>query len=415
MSRSVSARAAGKLMLVGEWAVLEPGTPCVVLAVDRYCRAEAVACGLCADADVTLELDAAVVGVPEVCLTRTARADHSLTFVPAPEVLPGTLRKSDTAACAVEAALRFALERGVQPLLPLRVRVASGISTVGGVAGCQCKPGLGSSAAVSVAVVAAVLSLHCCTCGAQEALACDHAGTCVVTPMLVYKLAVIAQQWQWQKGGPIPSSGFDIAAAAYAHTLLYQRYDMRWMAAQLDALSGPGVLTALTQQNWPGFVATPLPRPQSLHVAVCFSGESASSSDLVGRVNAFRATAEGGAAFREFATRTRAVVERVVAAMTACDAAAVCALLREADALLRGLAAASGAPLLTPALRALADGAAACGAAGKWSGAGGGDCGIAAYCEGNPAAAEQLRRLLDAHWASLGLFPLSDLNIRWHS
>jgi phosphomevalonate kinase len=141
-------------------------------------------------------------------------------------------------------------------------------------------------------------------------------------------------------------SGIDVAAAVHGGVL---RYTLAPPLVRIDAVT----------------------LPVGLVLRVFFSGQSARTSDLVGRVAALRARDEGAHA-RAFAP--------LLAAAHAC--AAPCTLqafVAEAagfERALRALADAAAAPIVPPAFRTLADIASASGAAFLPAGAGGGDVGV---------------------------------------
>ena len=145
---------------------------------------------------------------------------------------------------------------------------------------------------------------------------------------------------------------------------------------------------------------TPLGVPVGTHLLAAWTGESASTPELVEKYSQAR---NGYAAKRAtFVEASRASVNDFVAglAQRSLSLAAVAAN----GALLEQLATDLSLPLFTPRLRQLVEIARAHGAAAKISGAGGGDCGIAFARDA--AGAQDLR----AAWQAADLAPL-DLKI----
>lgn len=300
----IAASAPGKLVLLGEYAVLE-GAPALVLAVDR--RARATLTPIAGDewefASPTfgrtayLRIDAAG---PEWCAAPPAELAWLATLL-ARTPLPGNL-----AACRVE------LDTGTFQLDH---------------AGQRIKLGLGSSAALAVALQAA---LHA------------HAG--LPAPTLD---ACIDVHRAIQRGR---GSGIDIAASLEGGLLRFQLADDH--AAR----------------------ATPVSLPDTLHWRCVFSGRAVSTSAMLAKVAAWRARRPTDHARRMYELAT--IAARGIAALTTSDATAFLSCLRDYSHALARLGEASGADIASEPHRALAAIAADCGVVYKSCGAGGGDVGI---------------------------------------
>ncbi|MFS8066589.1 MAG: hypothetical protein ACMG6S_09490 [Byssovorax sp.] len=284
------ARAPGKIVLSGAYAVLE-GAPSIVAAVDR-----------------------AVV------------ADASL------------------AAPLVTDEVRAAIEAGVIERAPwfdasaLRTSLPDGTSR---------KLGLGSSAAIVVASIAAA---------SGERLPRAPSGSLADA---VFPAAYAAHR-RAQPGG----SGIDVAASAYG-----------------------GVITATIREG--GLDVAPHRLPEGTVVEVFASPVSASTGDLIRKVRAFAAADE--ARYRRLLDAAARGSEAAKAATT--TTAMVAAIVAQLDALAE-LGDLSGAGIVTPEAAALRPEAAAEGATFGPSGAGGGD--IAVYI-GRSRSSERLRNLAQTH------------------
>ncbi len=321
MTRTVLARAPGKLFVVGEYAVLD-GCPAVVAAVDRF---------------VSVQVRRGAIG--------------TVTLIAPGFATPLTFRaaeppRGDDRFGFVLAAYRSAVEQ--VPALRddgVEIEVRSDLAASDGT-----KTGLGSSAAVAVATVAALFA----AAGADPE----------------DRHQVFATAWhahRAEQGGL--GSGADVAAAVFGGLVLFQ--------GQAEALP----------------VVAPLAVPPATALLAAWTGQAASTVDLV------RAYANHGARGREvrqrFLARGRECVERFVAALRR-GALDLDALNAYGDAL-DALGADLEQPLMTPALSRLVAAARACGAGAKLSGAGSGDCGIALTSDADVA-----RRVREA-WRAAGL------------
>jgi len=331
MSEPLVIRAPGKLFLLGEYAVLD-GCPAVVAAVDRHVEVRLRRTG--SRSPIRIE-------APGV----NARAEFAADAVPAAR---GPLAFALSAFRSASEHLAGSLTSG------LDVAIASSLADVSGT-----KTGLGSSAAVSVAMVAALFA----TAGRnlRDIAVRDQ----------IFTLA-LAAHWAAQTG---VGSGADVAASCYGGVVSFE----------LKA-DGPQV--------------RPLILPADVRLLVGWTGTPASTSSLVQRYLAAR---NGAASKRTaFVQESRASVSMFVQALERGTVSRVA--LDSNGAAIDQLGVALGLPLVTPRLQTLVALARQHGAAAKSSGAGGGDCGIALTQEQDAAA-----RICSA-WREAGIVPL-DLQI----
>ncbi|MEV0546012.1 phosphomevalonate kinase [Nocardia salmonicida] len=346
-----SCRAPGKLFIAGEYAVVEPGHLAVLTAVDRY--ATATVTGVDSDQDITLysDLDG---GIALSCRR------HGDELIPTPDaVVPEQFSYVFAAASVVH---RLLVERAI-PVSSFHLSVTADLGDADGR-----KFGLGSSAAVTVATVAAL--------GQHFALGLDA--------MDRYRLAMLATIAVNPR-----ASGGDIAVSTWGGWLAYRSPDRAQVAA---SLARDGVEATL-RAPWPGLSVRPLPTPTELTLQVGWTGNPASTPALVAGLDGDRTA---------FRSHSNECVERLVAAIEADDSQAVRLEIDSARTLLVDLDAMSGLGIMTPRLHALCDAGAAVGAAAKPSGAGGGDCGIALIERTRPAAIAELT----GRWITAGIRPL---------
>lgn len=299
----IVASAPGKLVLLGEYAVLE-GAPALVLAVDRRVR-----------------------------VTLTPGADAAWTIASPTLALEARLTLRDGRATwehasAAELAWVGALFAGFAPanrIAPCRIELASDALYLED-AGARAKLGLGSSAALTVALLGAL-----------------HAAAGLPPPTL--DEAIRAHRATQHGRG----SGIDAAASLLGGLLRFQLDD-----------------------DTPRVAAAAL--PDHLHWCCAYSGRPASTAALLAQAAAWRARAPADFArhMRELAT----ISSRGIDAVAANDAHAFTLQLHGYAQALARFGESAGMDIASRAHRALGALAAACGCVYKSCGAGGGDVGI---------------------------------------
>ncbi|MGW5107861.1 phosphomevalonate kinase [Nocardia sp. NPDC004123] len=352
----------GKLYIVGEYAVLEPGSAAVLVGIDRYVRVRVT------------PVSSVGPGLRTITTSRTPgrRAEFvcretGFDRVPANSADAAGLSHVLAALAIVD---RYAAGSGRQPVgFTLEIDSQLDDSATGR------KYGLGSSGAVTVAVVRAVARVY--------GLPLD--------PDTETKLALLSVF-----SVDPHCSGGDVAASAHGGWVYYRTPDR---AALTAALARPGTeLGALIRQPWKHLTVRSLPPPRELSLEVGWVGRPADSSVLVAAMK--QAVRHHGSAYRQFVTASGQCVEQFAAACRSGDDRAAELALSTAGRLLRELAAVSGAAIESPELSRLRSLAEELGAAAKSSGAGGGDCGIALI---DPARAPALRQ----RWRAAGIEPLN--------
>ena len=307
--------APGKVMLAGEYAVLE-GTDAVVMAVDRRVVARA--------------LPAAASSGPFLKAVRDIVTAHA-------------------GAASAEALAAAHLFVDSQSL-----RTPEGT-----------KLGLGSSAAVTVAA---------CACALAHGPALDPSGA--LAPTLVHRLAHAAHgAAQAHRGAR--GSGADIAAAVHGGIIAVRmRPDPEELPVVRPLSPGGGAAPAAGDGNLGG-----------AHLVFLWTGSSASTTDLVARVQAWRHAHPAA-----YDQATRAIADAAAALIASlrpgAGAEEVVAALDQGGRAVAGLSRAAGVEIETPIHREIATLARACGrGAAKPTGAGGGDIAIAAFATAEQAEA----------------------------
>ncbi|MDN4607608.1 phosphomevalonate kinase [Sporosarcina highlanderae] len=350
-------RVPGKLFIAGEYAVLEPDGQCIVVAVDRYVFAEV-------RRSEENRIDLPQLGYSDI--TWTAEESKLFFNVTGP--------KLSFIQNTVEVCHQYISELGVTPV-PFNLSITSELDDPSGK-----KYGLGSSAAVVVAVVTAILNSHK-EVGIQP------------TKELIFKLAAIAH-FKTQGNG----SCADIAASTYGGWLLYSPFYGGWLNERVQANVNA---YALVHEPWPGLIISSIVPPKDIRLYIGWTGSEMRTAGMIQRVQDFKDKNPVG--YKDFIDSSRAAVSSLVKSFTEGNTnLALQSLSMNREALLQ-LSDQSDANIETPKLKQLIEIADKYGA-GKTSGAGGGDCGIAFIQKGQDA--ESLKN----DWKKVFIEPL-DLKV----
>ncbi|MET3558131.1 phosphomevalonate kinase [Streptococcus rupicaprae] len=340
----------GKLYLAGEYAVVD-GALAIIAAVDQYLQ-------------VTVE--ASQTGQ----LHSDQRDDLELTWHRQGQWL---VVDQDHPYALVQAAMQVAEDYlsalGETPRTYYRLAIKSELDDTNS----GQKYGLGSSGAVTVAVIKAVSLFYGQT----------------LSPLTLYKLSVLAQT----RIGLTGSFG-DLAASSFGGLISYQRPLAAWLSGKIAELT----IGDLVAQDWPNLMIERLSLPENLAFLVGWTQSVASTEGLLGQVA--KNTVDKKQIRQDFVRASQTCLEGLVRAFQEADVLAICQEIRHNRSLLSNYAKQVGLLLETPALATLIDLAEKHGAAAKTSGAGGGDCGIALIADS--VKANQIRD----SWAAAGILPL---------
>lgn len=317
------ASAPGKLLLLGEYAVLE-GAPALVMAVDRRAVAE-----------LTASEDGYSVFAPEVHpqpVTFSMSADSAPQWRdPAPEV---TARFS-----LVTQVVQALAAQSLLPATPFHLRLDSAAffhHATGSDTAAPAKLGLGSSAAMTTAL-ASVLAAF----AGHRARIEDRAAW-------LRTLLQIHRQFQGGLG-----SGADVAAAVHGGIIRFQLDPFDKAAPQVIPLNWPAQL----QRLW------------------VWSGQSASTSSFLNTLECWRD--DQPRAYLHHMAELTAIADAGAAGAVADDALSLRQALAAAAVALHSLGEASKIPIFSDGHRRIAEVVEAAGGIYKPCGAGGGDLGLA--------------------------------------
>ena len=364
----IETRAPGKLFIAGEYAVVEPGQSAVLIAVDRCITVRLT------ESEGAGRIHSSEYGQAPVIWRREDDGEHIIVDE----------RPFDYVLSAISTVEELRSGRGARPRY-FDLEISSELNDADGR-----KFGLGSSAAVTVATIAAL----------------DEFYELGLTLTERFKLAVLATIAISTK-----ASGGDLAASTFGGWIRYSSPDRAALHAHREA---HGVVSAMTCAEWAGCSARRVTPPSSVDLLVGWTGSPASTEHLVKRVHtpserADQASTEYSEStpapekprpLVSFAAESHTLVDDLVAAFDADDAEASMTTIRSVRALLQRLSDSTRSLIETEALHDLCEIAETHGAAAKPSGAGGGDCGIAL------AHSHTEAQTILSGWEAAGIRPL---------
>lgn len=274
------------------------------------------------------------------------------------------------------------------------------------------KYGLGSSAAVTVAVIRALCKWYDLNLSTPE----------------ICKLALIASSSVKKSG-----SGGDVAASSYGGWIMYRAYNREWLEAELTLVkSGCSDFGELLHKKWPRLEVKRLNVDKSLKLLVGWTGSPASSAKLVSSVESSVKTstesnAESNAesnvesnaesnveasafdkkiksfTYEDFCKQSEICVQKLARAIEKFEISEIYSGFAQNRALLQKLSALTGTVIETRELTKFIEIATCAGIPAKTSGAGGGDCAIALSTTYDNNVIETMK----STWEANGIKPLN--------
>ena len=327
---TITSKAPGKLFIAGEYAVVESGHGAIVAAVSRF---------------LTVTIDEATsIGT----LTSTQNPDIVVEWTRKGELFQ---EKSDHPYKLVEEAIlvaeQYVRESGKATDAFYSLSIISELDD----AKRGIKYGLGSSGAVVVATIQAVLDFY----------------ETRRTPLLVYKLSVLTNLRLSQRG-----SFGDIAASSFGGMVYYTSPDRSDLLEQLQSKTIKNICDAV----WKDLTIERIPEIPNFTLLVGWTGQVAITDSLIQATEKKRKVETDSAFYKEFLAKSHAIVQGLQSAWNAQDIPALQEGIRSNRALLNKFAQVMQLEIETHALQTLCDIAEQNRACAKTSGAGGGDCGI---------------------------------------
>lgn len=333
----------GKLYVSGEYAVVDGGAA-IIAAVNR-----SLTCALASGTDNRIIRDAHM--VPQLTHDDEARYVKAASYI----------------------AHRYLDEIGKAIPQGAKLDIRSELVETDGR-----KYGLGSSGAVTVAVLECLLAQY------------------ELERMKLYKLAVLALLIVGDNG-----SFGDIACSSFGTLIYYVRPGREFLQKLQSALRDVHTTVhELLEKQWDGLRIESLAFPQGLNIQVGWTGNPASSTDLVNAVRGFKQNRADD--YASFCKRISAVSDRIRLACTENNPQDFIRAYRDASCCMSEFSEQSGGFAETEKLCLLKVIAQAHGYEAKFSGAGGGDCGIAIGLQQNVSP----RRLKSA-WEDAGIMDMN--------
>lgn len=326
----IQTSAPGKLYIAGEYAVIEPGYPAILIAVDQFIR-------------VSLEeaLDEGSISSYGNIPILWTRQNGKLV-----------LDQRDNRLFYIMAAINivecYAKELG-RKLHFYHLKVDSDLETDNGR-----KYGLGSSAAVTVATVEALCIFYKITISDEQ----------------LFKLAALAHLEINNNG----SCG-DVAASVYGGWIAFTTFDKSWVLEQQKNNS----VGELLIKEWKDLSIESLTPPKELKLVIGWTGLPASTTSLVDNVNDKRI--QNDILYKEFLDHSKKCVEKMIIAFKENNIKEIQKQIQLNRELLVNMGNDLDIVIETPLLRKLCNIALPFDGYGKSSGAGGGDCGIIIFEE----------------------------------
>lgn len=324
----ITEQAPGKLYIAGEYAVLEQDCPAILVAVNQFIR-------------VSITKSKSSTG----SIHSKQYSQDSIHWVRrgAQMVIDNRDNPFEYILSAINLTERFCLEQHIK-LRVYDLHVNSDLDSADGK-----KYGLGSSAAVTVATVKAILRFY----------------NVPFSNELVYKLSAISH-YSVQGNG----SAGDIAASVYGGWIAYQTFDKKWLKRELTQRS----LSEVVDEAWPGLKIQLLTPPEGMNLLIGWSQKPASTSRLVDETNANKAALN--VEYKQFLQQSRKCVLRMIDGFEQGKIDLIKMQIRENRKLLQHFAQINQIAIEIPRLSKLINIAESFGGAAKTSGAGNGDCGI---------------------------------------
>ncbi len=359
----IKVSAPGKICIAGEWAVLEKGNYLIVASVNKRIFAE-----IKKSKDNFIYISIKDFGIKKL---KASIKNKKLVF----EKKLNTKEKQEVlfAKSAIEAVVKYLGKIDSFEITTWGEETTTKIDNK------VVSIGIGASAASVVAIVSGILRFH-----GKDIEKKASKGK-------IYKLAAIAHYFAQGKIG----SGFGIASSTFGGVIIYKKFDPYWLIEQINKNIS---FSEITTMEWPDLYIDSLYVPSGLNLLLGWTGDSSSTPKMVKKMNKWKE--KNKRQYRSMLNKIGRLIEKIIRAWKAEDKEKILDLLRKNGELLKDLGRKTNINIETKKLAILSDIANKNGGAGKVSGAGGGDCGIAVTFDQNDS--EKIIR----EWEGKGINPI---------
>lgn len=321
-------KAPGKLFIAGEYAVIEPGNPAILVAVNQFITATLEKS--MNEGSISIYNENPILWFRENGKIKLVKHDERLIYV----------------LTAINIVEKYARELG-RNLSCYHLKIHSDLDNQDGI-----KYGLGSSAAVIVATVEALCNYYDINISKEK----------------LFKLSALTNI----KINKDSSCG-DIAACVYGGWIGYTAFDRDWVLNRQISIS----TSQLLNLEWSGLYMQPLIPPKELRLVVGWTGLPSSTKNLVRKVNTRRLA--NSSVYSKFLMDSKKCVNNMINAFKDNNIEEIQKQIEKNREILVSMGNCLGVEIETPKLKKLCDTALSYNGYAKSSGAGGGDCGIAVF------------------------------------
>ena len=355
----------GKLYISGEYAILEPRHPAILIAVDQYLNSQLSISSIPYQGCIKSDLP----GMTDLNYRRHSQSTDIRVAIE--EQSAGSLHDWRYVLAAINVVEALIIEIG-RPIQDYHLTFSSELASEEGK-----KYGFGSSGAVTVATIRALIQFY---------------GLHALSSKTIFKLAAIALTNLNTNG----SLG-DIAAITLGNWVYYQSFDREWLRARLKTNTST---IDLLYVEWPYLKLEHLEPIEDMTLLIGWTKSPASTDDLVTYLHQQMNEAETLLPYKSFLEDSQLSVERMHGAFKSKNITLIQEELANYRHLLLKLSKQFNLSIETPALTELVNLSHAYQFEAKSSGAGGGDCGIAIGHK------NQKSELLADEWMAIGIQPL---------
>jgi len=342
-------RSSGKLVLLGEYAVLEEGIPCIVASINKhiYCRIK--------ESNKIL-VTSRRIGIDKLEYTYENKTLKLVSNFFNKEALI-FLEK------ALEVSLKYLEECGYE-LRKFEINILSDLNN-----DLNIKYGFGSSASVVVSTVGAILHFHGISVNLHQ------------NKELIFKLSSIAHFLAQGSG-----SGVDIAASVFGGFFVYRSFSADWMKRRLVNLNS---IKEMVEESWKFFSYEEIRVLIDMFLCVGWTGKPASTKYFIDKVmNVKYSSKEDDVDFYlKFLDSVKKLVEVFLYGINNDKKDFINKAIIANRNLLKELSKRANVEMETKELKYLVAIANKYACEAKFSGAGGGDCGYAIAFDSNSAKA----------------------------